>query len=116
MMAGITFKHHTQIVHNPLSYLHFVVYLRQLREGADGAILSAVERYVMDLIWCHPGELHMRARWLPHESTWLLEGKEVPVYPHTFHVFVACLCIGNRGSPGAAAAILLWAGRKRYLC
>ena len=91
--AGITFKHHTQIVHNPLSYLHFVVYLRQVREEVDGAIPSAVERYVMDMIWCPPAELHMRAQWLPQESTWLLEGKQVSSIPTAFHVLVLCFCM-----------------------
>lgn len=71
--AGITFGHHTRIVHDPHSYLYFLVYLRERRDSAN---CLAVERYVIDLIWCTSSEIYMRTQWLPRERTWMIEGKK----------------------------------------
>jgi len=70
--ARIDFTQHVLDTHNPVQYLHFLVYLARQRWQGD---CSAAEQSVIKAIWCAESEMHKRADWLPRETTLLMEGK-----------------------------------------
>jgi hypothetical protein len=36
---------------------------------------SAIERFVKNTVWCSRSDILGRAHWLPHEQTWIIQGK-----------------------------------------